>query len=472
MALIAFGYFVGTWQDGNTYSRLALVRAIAVEHRFEIDTTQLMDEFRAHRTDDRSFFNGHYYSDKAIGSSLIGAAMWAPVQALLRAAGVPADGRAFTVIAPFLGVSLLCAMLAPVIYAFVTGLAGGRMALLVTVSLVFGTAIFKYSTGYYGHVQAGLFLFSAFLIWFGAKQRRSISGAQAFLSCFLLGYMVVTEYPTAVLALVLGCYMLSVLRGLGRLSDWRLYAIGAAGFLLALSPLLYYNVRVYGMPLTTGYQHHATTKFAAAHAQGLSGIGMPDPVVMMAMTVHPLMGIFWQSPILLLALAGWSNMRRTGHHAELWLSLSGILAYVALISGYYEWSGGLAYTPRHLIPILPLFAIPLGCLPPRWWTFAWCLSALSIAQHAIPAVGRLDYVARLVRNTLDANHHPNTFFVSTIWSACWPNLRAGLLLKNRGALFLPMGFATLLPLLVVEAGLTLTLYRLARRGEKESSLSA
>lgn len=84
MALAAFGYFAGTWQDANTYSRLSLVRSLAVEHRAAIDTTQVDEAFRAMRTGDRSFYNGHYYSDKAIGSSLIGAMLWAPVHWLPR----------------------------------------------------------------------------------------------------------------------------------------------------------------------------------------------------------------------------------------------------------------------------------------------------------------------------------------------------------------------------------------------------
>lgn len=224
-----------------------------------------------------------------------------------------------------------------------------------------------------------------------------MSRAQAFASCVLLGYMVVTEYPTALLALLLGFYMLLVLRESHQLADWRIYAVSAAGFVAAVTPLLVYNLHVYGAPLTTGYQHHATAQYAAAHAKGLSGIGTPDPIVMLAMTFHPLMGIFWQSPVLLLAFAVWLRMHREGRAAELWLSLGAIVGYVALISGYYEWEGGLAYTSRHVIPILPMFAIPLAFLPKRWIALAWCLAAISIVQHTIAAAARMDYLVKFVR---------------------------------------------------------------------------
>jgi hypothetical protein len=459
MALAAFAYFAGSTQDGNTHSRLGLVRAIAVEHRFEIDTTQLTYEWRDFLTQDRSFYNGHYYSDKAIGSSVIGAAIWAPVHTVLYLMGLPTDGRVFRVGATFLGVSVLCAFLAPLIYWFVATVADGRRAALVMVAIVFGTPLLKYSTAYYGHVQAGLFLFVAFLVWWYAKRRHQLSYVQAFASIALVGFMVVTEYPTALLALVFGGYMLWVLRELGRAADWRVWAASAAGGLLALSPMLYYNHSVYGNVLTTGYQHHATAKFATAHAQGLSGIGLPDPMVMMAMTVHPLMGIFWQSPVLLLAAPGWMAMRRAGAHPELWFSLTAILAYVALISGYYEWSGGLAYTPRHLIPLFPLFAIPLAFLSRRWLTIGWCLTGVSIVQHMVAVSAKWNYISRLLRETLDANHHPTTVFVSTIWTICWQNLRDGLYVANRGALFMPAGFMTLVPLLLVETVLAVFLLR-------------
>lgn len=459
MALVAFAYFAGSDEDANTYSRLGLVRALAVEHRFEIDTSQLSYEWRAFRTKDRSLHNGHYYSDKAIGASLAGAAVWAPVHGVLQLLGLPTDGRAFKVGATFLGVSVLCAWLAPLIYYFVVTVADARTALFVTLAMIFGTPLFRYSTVYYGHVQAGLFLFAAFLIWFCARRRKHISVVEAFGSCVLVGYMVVTEYPTALLALVLGGYMLVVLRDLDRLAEWRLYAAGAAGCLVAISPLVYYNVSVYGDPFTTGYQHHATAQFAAAHAQGLSGIGMPDPIVMIAMTFHPLMGVFWQSPFLLLAAPGWMAMRGSEHRAELWFSLTAILGYLTLISGYYNWSGGLAYTPRHLIPMLPLVAIPLAFVPGRWRVVGWCLAAIAMLQSLVAVAARWDYLSRFISGALDARGHPTTVFASTIWSVCWTNLRNGMYLTNRGSLFMPAGVATLLPLVIVEAVLAALLVR-------------
>jgi hypothetical protein len=467
MALMGSGYFVGTWQDSNTLSRLSLVWALVEEHRFEIDTTQQDDQWRDFLTQDRSWYNGHFYSDKAIGSSLVGAALWAPIDFVLRSIQVPATQKTFKVIAPLVGISAVSALLAPLIYAFVSGLAGGRQGFFTTIALMFGTALFKYSTGFYGHVLAGLLLFASFLIWFQARQRCRITLPRVLGSTMLLGFMIVTEYPTAMLALVLGGYMLAVLREQKRLYDWRVYLVGVFGFLLAVSPLVYYNLSVYGDALTTGYQHHATARFAEAHSHGLAGIGLPDPVVVFAMTFHPLMGIFWQSPVLLLAFVGWWAMRATPYREEFWFSACAIAGYTALISGYYEWSGGLSYTPRHLIPLYPLFAVPLAFLPSRWKAVGWPLAGVSIVQQLIAVMTRFDYVSRFVRGSLDAQQHPTTFWTSAIWNICWENLRAGLLLKNRGMLFMPRGYMTLLPLLCAEAVLGyLVVSGIARRETK------
>ena len=469
MALTAFGYFVGTWQDDNTLSRLSLVKSLAEEHRFEIDTTQQSHELREFRTKDRSYFNGHYYSDKAIGSSLIGATAWAPLYRALQAAGVHVEPKFFKVTATFMGVSVICAALAPLIYGFVTAVAGGRIALLVTTAIVFGTPVFRYSTGYYGHVQAGLFFLAASLIWVAGRRNGRVSGLPVFLSSFLLGWMVVTEYPTAVLVPFLGGYAIVVLREQRRLSEWRLYAIAATGCLLAVAPLLWYNVQVFGHPLATGYQHHATATFAAAHAVGVSGIGPPDPVVMLSMTVHPLMGIFWQSPVLLLAVAGWMTMWRLGWRAEACLSVAVCVSYLALMSGYYNWTGGLAYTPRHLIPLFAVFAIPLAFVPQRWMALGGCLAVISIAQHLIAVAGRSEHVFRLIQRSLDEHGHPTVLFVSTIWNGIWPNIQAGLLLRNRGTLIMSLGLATLIPLFVIEAALVIVLLRVIAARERSGT---
>src|SRR5437868_2084697 len=61
--LVSYAYFyqAGGW---NQNSRFALVRAITEHHTLKIDAYY-------QQTGDRALFNGHYYSDKAPGASLL-----------------------------------------------------------------------------------------------------------------------------------------------------------------------------------------------------------------------------------------------------------------------------------------------------------------------------------------------------------------------------------------------------------------
>ncbi len=79
---------------------------------------------------------------------------------------------------------------------------------------------------------------------------------------------------------------------------------------------------------------------------------------------------------------------------------------------------------------------------------------------------------RLIRRTLDEQGHPTVFFVSTIWSAIWPNIQNGLLVRNRGTLIMPLGIATLIPLVVIEAVLVVVLLRVIAARERSVTPSA
>src|ERR1035437_1401507 len=70
-----FGYF---YQDGayNANSRFDLIFAIVREGRLTIDTYQNQ---KGTATGDKAYFNGHYYSDKAIGPAAVGAILYVPL---------------------------------------------------------------------------------------------------------------------------------------------------------------------------------------------------------------------------------------------------------------------------------------------------------------------------------------------------------------------------------------------------------
>jgi hypothetical protein len=69
--------------------------------------------------------------------------------------------------------------------------------------------------------------------------------------------------------------------------------------------------------------------------------------------------IFLYSPPIILALFVWSKFYQR-YRAEALLFLMIIITYLVAYSLYGHWHGGWAWGPRFLMPLLPLFIIPIG----------------------------------------------------------------------------------------------------------------
>lgn len=450
MVLTAYGYF-SSERDVNINSRLALVKAFVDEGRLEIDSYHNTELY----TVDKAYFNGHYYSDKAIGASMLGVAAYYPVRWAYYQIGVRLTPRLFREWITFLAVSLPAAFLAPFLYVLAGQLGVGRFkALLIALGISLGTPLYKYSTAFYGHTLAAVLYFIAFLIWFYARRKGSVSLSMAFASAVLLGFMVITEYPTVLLLVLLAFYILYTLGQTRQILDWKIYIVLALGFVVSVSPQLLYNYSIYGSPFTTGYSYESNPEFQAAHAANIMGIGLPDLRIFFYQTLHPSLGVVWQSPLLILAAGGWFFMaQKKEYRAELFLSILAVILFTLLISGYYMWWGGVALAPRHIIPILPLFALPLLFLPDRFWLALWISSLISIFQNFLMAAsgytGLYEYF-----ETLISGNHIKEYTGMLIYKVCLPNVLAGDLMSNRGqTLFNLQGAASLMPLLVLELGI-------------------
>jgi hypothetical protein len=299
-------------------------------------------------------------------------------------------------------------------------------------------------------------------IWHAYRQDGRITGARILLSGFLLGWMILIEYPTVLLAGAAGLYILYVLQHHGRIADWKAYALLATGALFPLGILLFYNYAAFGNSFTPGYSHEAATRFSAAHSAGLFGVGPPNPVVIFYMTIHHTMGIFWQSPLLLLALPGWYLMLRSAEQrAEGWFTLLTAAGYLIFMSGYYWW-WGYAFTPRHVIPVLPLLVLPLASLPRKYFPYLIVAGAISIVQMLIVAAGNSDGLPELVIGAFDAGTIARPG--STIYSIYLVNILHGLYVHNLGEwVFGLEGPAMFAPLAAAELALVGALAWVVRR---------
>ncbi|MGH2443636.1 MAG: hypothetical protein ACRDFX_10810, partial [Chloroflexota bacterium] len=70
LAFVIYAYFMPRWADWNIDSRFDLTRALVDHHTLRIE--------RYHQnTWDKAAYKGHFYSDKAPGTAVLGAVVYA-----------------------------------------------------------------------------------------------------------------------------------------------------------------------------------------------------------------------------------------------------------------------------------------------------------------------------------------------------------------------------------------------------------
>lgn len=117
-----------------------------------------------------------------------------------------------------------------------------------------------------------------------------------------------------------------------------------AGWLAAIA---LYNATRFGSVLETGYGDEAGA-YTTPLLTGFYGL-----------MASPGRGLLWYAPPLLLSLAGAFWFRRRSAALAL-VILGTFVATLALYSRYYAWHGGGVWSPRFLVPLLPLLLLPAG----------------------------------------------------------------------------------------------------------------
>src|SRR5215203_5681670 len=239
----------------NEKSRLALIAAVVEHHRLEIDADHEM-------TSDKAWYDGHYYSDKAIGTAVLGVPVYAAYRELV---GFEHFARELwklnnpLYILTVAVVALPSAILSVLLYQLGRLMEAGRAwALLLTLLYAFGTLAFPFSTVFF-LVRARLETSSG-----GLTSACSLLAAGA-----LTGLAVLGEYPVALVAAFLFLYAATFVRPKHRLMLYVLGGLPAAALLLA------YNWQTMGSPLSFAYEHVSQPEFEEMR-NGFFGISQPS----------------------------------------------------------------------------------------------------------------------------------------------------------------------------------------------------
>jgi hypothetical protein len=461
--IFAYFYHDGGW-NGN--SRLGLAFAMVEEGRLTIDSYH---DQPGTDTEDKAIYNGHYYTSKAIGSSLIAALFYFPLYRLEILLNITLSLQQVKYLLTFFSIGLPSAFAGGLMYVLCKQVMGDRIqAYVATLAVNLGTMIFPYSVTFFGHQLVGALLFSAFFLIFQLKTNPSYRrNGLLFLIGFLLGLALITEYPVAAIVLILTIYYFLAVFRKGLVNISRAVIVPALGASIPLALIIAYNIAVFDHPISTGYTHSAYPWFQQHQSQGLVGIGWPNPKVIYYMTLHPAIGLFWQSPVLIMSLLGiWFMWRLPNFKFEALIALTAFFSLLIIYSGFYAWWGAWTFGPRYLIPMLTFLCLPLVFIPKRWFLSVVILGLISILQMFIPVATQVLVPDDFIK-VID---HAGYFAYSTIYNYCLPLLLEGNISKNIGIrLFSLNGGVSLVPPIL--ALIMISLLFFVRRDYSKSSRS-
>jgi hypothetical protein len=464
--ITAYAYTPPRWQDWNQNSRFDLTRALVEQHTVNIDAYVA-------NTGDYAELDGHFYTDKAPGLSLIAAPVYAATRAV-RPLGLSwlayklgqngsftetlnPDGRGTSrervdsalalYIATVLCVGIPAAVMAVVIAHMVTQLSGCRTAGMLTALIIgLATPVFSYSQAFYGHVLAAACIAGA-LAAIVSRENAGLSDHRLVLVGALLGTAVVVEYPAAVAGLPIALLALALERR-------RALIFGVLGALVPLGVLVAYDLIAFGTPLPVGYEH--STLWQDQHDVGFMSLTYPRWVAIWGLSGSSYRGLFFYSPILIAAIPGaWLALKDPRQRLPSFVALSSFGLMFLFASSSVMWWGGFSVGPRYILPAIPLLALPLGaCIG---WLNAQPFRLRAAGLSLIALLGALSTVL-IWTTTFARQNYPSDTIQNPLLDYVWPAIRSGDIARNLGMVTELAGLASLIPLLIV---VSLGVFRIA-----------
>ena len=310
---------------------------------------------------DRSAYNGHLYSDKAPGLSLVEI----PVAEAVR---LPPPNNWPSWSLRFWAIRITTSGIAFLALAFMVGRVSEGLApgfgapSLVTFAL--GTLVAPFAASGFDHVPAAALGFAAFLL---AWRRRPLAAGVA------AGSATFVEYEASLVLVVIAAYIaLNGARALMR------YTAGAAPPLMLLAG---YDWLAFGAPWHLSYRYIANS-YAVSQTAGFFGIRAPHLYSAFAVFSGS-RGLLVVSPVLVAAVWGLALIRRS-YLAEACVAAAIGVLFVFLNCGYFLPYGGVSAGPRFLIPALPFLALGLG--PAFAWRTRLCALLALVSVVATTAL--------------------------------------------------------------------------------------
>jgi len=385
--------------------------------------------------------DGHYYSDKAPGVTVAALPAFLAAAGLLKLFNIPLDSDSGWLLSSWIAcsgsVALITALGGVGVFIWLCKWVQACYAYLTTLALFLGAAPLPYSTLLMSHAfVVGLI---GIALWAGVYTIRNESpGAVRFLKLrtfvagWCCGLALASEYSAGIIVTAIMIYI-SIAR------YERLLTL-TSGFALALMLIPTYHWICFGTPFTIAYHHEIV--FTKMH-EGFFGIRFPPNLEQaLSLLISSEQGIFFWSPVLLIAFAGYIELYKISSRV-FWLMCLVPIIQILAIAGYSYPSAGGLLGPRLLAPILITMALPTALGIVRFPRIGCFLATLSVMITVVATV--IDIVAPY-KNRLSEYY--------------WPSLIQGTFSYNIGAALGLPAHASLIPLLL---GLSFGIWLSARK---------
>jgi hypothetical protein len=465
LVFLSHGYFyTGTaWNQIARYNTVySLVNPDTPDYRsFRIDY-YLANPPRKHGTGDWARYKDHSYSNKAPGSSILGAVPYFLLFHSQRAFGIDPMQPIWVAINEYfinLFVSVSWTALGTLIFfRFLRQRYHFSSADAFLTTLVFGfcTLMFPFDGGFWGHTTTAAMILIGY---YNLEQsyRPALAG-------LFLGLALLIEYMAVISLAVGGAYLLAVPNRRIQISKF------VAGASLGIALLLIYQKMCFGSFLTTAASLSDTLRLAGqSQTIALGQFGSFRFDVLWKLLFSLDRGIFIYMPVLLFAFLGAVRLLKKSDTAWVVACALNIFLYVGAISCYLFWDGGWSTGARYLIIALPFFCFllpPLDSMGPMARVIYIILGTISFVNMlAIVTVEVMapDWLNPLFGEVyprfLTGNFNENRLFLESLpgWlnsPAITPNrFNLGQLLFNL------KGLSSLVPWAAVTFALAFMLYR-------------
>ena len=340
-------------------------------------------------TGDVAFYRGHFYPNKAPGTSFTGLPIYWLIFHLEKIAGAnPDDWWALTInawLTSLFSVGIISALGVALFFQLAFEFSNGSFcnSLAAVGILAFGTMFFPNATLFYEHNLIAVALLASFYFLYRVKtahvlnpQRNALTKKAVrciFLAGLCAGWAAITNYIFAIAVVLLAVYLvLSVERKTALV--W--FGLGLLGpFLLICA----YNVACFDTAFTTNYQHQ-NPSFEAGPTYFLGVFNLPRWDVLLIILFSPYRGLFFTAPVLIMSIFGlvaW--IRDTRFRSEAVLILAIFLFCLLWNASFNGWDGGVTAVPRYLGPAIPFLTLALLYSLARFFKTTCALAGASAA---------------------------------------------------------------------------------------------